>query len=418
MQYFAIAFKQGAPNMNSFRYIVLGGGMVAGYAAREIVERGLGHGELAIVSSDDALPYERPPLSKGFLAGNGNEEGIFINDAAFYGDHGIDLRLGTVIDKIDFDGRTLHTRNGDAFRFEKLLIATGAVPRHFEVPGADLDGLLYLRSLDDSKTIRRRASAATNAVIAGSGFIGMEVAAVFAHKGIPTTMVFPEERVWRRLFSPEMSEYFERYFEARGVTFERKVTIRAFGGRERVESVLAEDGREIAADLVVAGIGATPATTLFEGTGLKLSNGIVVNEYLETNIQDVWAAGDVANYRDALSGGFRRVEHWDNAVKQGQHAARALLGTHKPFENVPYFFSDVFDLSWEFWGDPADADRAVIRGDVAKNSFSVWWLKQGCASAAFVLRRPDEERESAEQWVREHHEVSPVLLADASRPLR
>ncbi len=403
--------------MNSFQYMILGGGMVAGYAAKEFVKRGLKVEDLAVVSSEEALPYERPPLSKGFLAGKDTEEGILINNAAFYREHGIDVRLNAVVERVDLQSRTLRTRNGEVFRFEKLLIATGARPRTFDVAGAELDGILYLRSLGDSKRIRARSGGASHAVVIGAGFIAMEVSSVLAQQGVAITMAFPEDRVWKRLFTPEISDYFRRYYEARGVSFATGSAVSGFVGRGRVENVLLGAGRQLPADLVVAGIGAVPATELFEGTGLTLSNGVVVNEYLETNVPGVWAAGDVANYRDVLFGNERRVEHWDNAVKQGQHAARVMTGAREPFENVPYFFSDIFDLSWEFWGDAAEAGSAVTRGDFSKDSFSVWWLKQGCVVAAFVMSRPDEERELAEQWIRAKQRVAPERLADASRPL-
>lgn len=405
--------------MESFRYVILGGGMVAGYAAKAFAEHGLEAGELAIVSSDDAPPYERPPLSKSYLAGRETDENILINGTGFYREHGIELRLSTVIEQVDLSDRRLRTPTGEEYGFEKLLIATGARVRRLEAPGGTLEGILYLRSLDDCRRIRAASEGAREAVVIGGGFIGMEVASVLAQKRVSTTMVLAENRIWKKLFTPEMSAFFRRYYEARDVRLIAGTKIASFSGDGRVKHVRLDSGRELPADLVVAGIGVVPATDVLEGTGLALDNGVVVNERLETNVPDVYAAGDVANYRDVLCGKQRRVEHWDNAVKQGQYAAQALItGAREPFENVPYFFSDIFDLSWEFWGDTAEAELAVTRGESDDASFSVWWLKGGRLRAAFVMNRPDEERALAQEWIHGRQPVSPDRLADARRPLR
>jgi 3-phenylpropionate/trans-cinnamate dioxygenase ferredoxin reductase subunit len=403
--------------MSPFKYVVLGGGMVAGYAAREFVARSLKPGELAIVSADDALPYERPPLSKGFLKGSDAEESVFINDAAFYARNGIEVRLDTPVERADLINHRLYLRGGDEWRFEKLLIATGSRPRKFQIPGAALDGVFYLRTLDDSRRIRDRALRGKRAVVVGGGFIGMEAASSLAQRGLEVTLVLAEDRIWQRLFTPEMSAFFRRYYEQRGVAFLVNAEVTGFTGRVRIESVATSSGQRLPADLVVAGIGVTPETALYENTGAALDNGVLVNQYLETSVPGVYAAGDVANYRDALTGTQRRVEHWDNAVEQGRHAARVMTGARQPFEHVPYFFSDVFDLSYEFWGDSSASDSVVTRGDPASASFSVWWLLEGRLVAAYVMARPEEERDLAQQWIRTREPVSAAALADAARPL-
>ncbi|MGD9890796.1 MAG: NAD(P)/FAD-dependent oxidoreductase, partial [Dehalococcoidia bacterium] len=204
--------------MQIYKYVILGGGMVAGYAARELVEGGLRSGDLAIISADGALPYERPPLSKGFLAGKEEETSIFINDRAFYDAHGITVHLGTAIDAVDLGQQRLRRQAGEEIGYDKLLIATGANVRRLAVPGATLDGILYLRSLHDAKRILAQAEGARRAVVIGAGFIGMEVASVLAQRGIETTIVYPGERVWQRFFTPEISAFFQRYYEGRGVS--------------------------------------------------------------------------------------------------------------------------------------------------------------------------------------------------------
>jgi NADPH-dependent 2,4-dienoyl-CoA reductase/sulfur reductase-like enzyme len=398
--------------MQTYRYLIIGGGMVAGYAAQEFVSHGLRPGELAIVSADSAPPYERPPLSKGYLTGADDEESLPINRAPFYAQHGIDLRLGTRVTAVDLRRRLLQTEPGAELGFEQLLIATGAGARRLDVPGAALAGVYYLRSLEDARRLRRAAAGARRAVVVGGGFIGMEVAASLDRRGIATTLVFPGTRVWERLFTPEISAFFARYYAAHGVTLLPRTRLFAVEGWQRVTGVALSDGRRVRADLVVAGIGVQPATEAIEGSGLALDDGVLVDEYLETSEQGVYAAGDVARYRDVLFQTRRRVEHWDNAVEQGKHAARAMLGRRAPFVHVPYFFSDVFDLSYEFWGDPSGADDVVYRGDVSTDSFSAWWRKDRRLVAAFVMNRPDKEREEAQSWIAERAPVAAGALSD------
>jgi NADPH-dependent 2,4-dienoyl-CoA reductase/sulfur reductase-like enzyme len=403
--------------MNTSNFAIAGGGMVAGYAAKQLVELGLKLGELTILSADTSLPYERPPLSKGFLAGKDTEEGIRINPEEFYRQHGIEVRLDSPISGVDPARKQLSLKSGGTFSFEKLILATGSTVRTLDIPGAQLGNVLYLRTLDDSKSIRQRAQGVQHAVVIGGGFIGMEVAAVLAQKSIEVTMVLNEERIWKRFFSPEMSRFFEGYYTARGVRFVKSATIKELRGEEKVSSVLLKDGNSLAAEMVVAGIGVRPATGMLAGSGIEVADGVMVNEYLESSAPGILAAGDVANYKDVLFDKRRRVEHWDNAVSQGQHCARALMGDRAPFKHVPYFFSDVFDLSYEFWGDPADAEEVIHRGDLSTNSFSVWWLRKSVVTAAFVMNRPDEERTVAPQWIEAKHVVAAKTLADVSHPL-
>ena len=399
--------------MKNSKYLILGGGMVAGYCARELVERGLKPGELTIVSEDKALPYERPPLSKGFLAGKDSEESIRINAQEFYEKHEIDLRLASPVRAVDAGRKLLHLRSGDDLAFEELVIATGAAVRTLEILGSELPGLHYLRSLEDSQQIRVHAANAKRAAVIGGGFIAMEVASVLAQKGVETAIILREDRIWKRVFTPAMSRFFEGYYAARGVRFVKDARITAIRGESQVESVTLADQQPIVCDLLVAGVGVLPVTGPLAGSGLQLEDGVLVNEYLETNTPGIHAAGDVANYYDALFERRRRVEHWDNAVSQGQHCARALTGDRTPFRHVPYFFSDVFDLSYEFWGDPADASEIVERGHLSTTSFSVWWLSQERLVAAFTLNRPGEERDAAQRWIADGTRISAEKLRTA-----
>jgi 3-phenylpropionate/trans-cinnamate dioxygenase ferredoxin reductase component len=391
--------------------------MVAGYAAKELVERGVKPGEVLIVSRDKALPYERPPLSKGFLAGKEDEQAIRINPDSYYRERGIDVRLETKVARVDPKTKIMVIASGGQIGFENLVIATGARPKKLDVPGADLKGVYYLRTIQDSKRIRDSVGSMDRVLVVGGSFIAMEVASVFAQKGIQTTMVMPEDRVWQRFFTPSMSSFFERYYSARGVRFAKHAKITELRGQGSVSSAAVEGSREIPCDMVVAGVGVEPVMDMLEGSGIETGDGVLVNEYLETNCSGVYAAGDVANFPDASSGRRRRIEHWDNAVSQGQHVARTLMGDRQPFVHVPYFFSDNFDLSWEFWGDVNEFDQTVERGDMKGTSFSVWWLRAGQVVAAFVMNRPDEEREAAPRWIERKQPVMADRLADPETPI-
>jgi NADPH-dependent 2,4-dienoyl-CoA reductase/sulfur reductase-like enzyme len=380
-------------DVRKYEAIILGGGMVAGYAAKEAVEGGIKAGQLTIVSADEALPYERPPLSKSFLAGKDNEQSVLINDEAFYREHGIDVRLKTPVGSIDLPGKKLVAKSGEEFGFQKLVLATGARVRTLDVPGSAGGNVLYLRSLGDSARLRDALKSAKKVAVVGASFIGMEVASQSAQQGRETVLVFPQDRVWKSFFTPEMSRFFAKYYQDRGVHLAPGAQVTGIGDG----SVSLSTGVKLDADLVVAGVGVTPVTDLAEAAGLETDNGILVNEFLETGAADVYAAGDTARFQDALSGKRRRLEHWDNAVKQGQYIARRLRGEKEPFRNIPYFFSDVFDLSYEFWGDADGAERTEYKGDVNSSSFSAWWFKGERVVAAFVMNRPDEEREAASQ---------------------
>ena len=403
--------------MNQTNIVILGGGMVAGYAAKQLVELGLPRGELAILSADNAVPYERPPLSKSFLAGKDSEDAIKINPEDFYQTHGIELRLQCDVATVDLKRKRLILKNNDEFGFQKLIIATCARPRTLNIPGSNLQNLFYLRTLNDSKSIRNAAEKVKHAVVIGGGFIGMEVAAVLAQKGIEVALVLNDDRVFKRLFSPEMSSFFESYYAARGVRLFKSMFVTELRGDRAVSSAVLKDGQTVQCDLVVAGIGVQPAIEVARNSGLEVGDGILVNEYLQTSHPDVFAAGDVANYQDVLFGKRRCVEHWDNAVSQGQYCARLLMGDRTPFRHVPYFFSDVFDLSYEYWGDSSGADQVIHRGDVSSNSFSVWWLHQQRVVAAFTMNRPDEERNMAPTWIDSGHRVWPAALKDVSQPI-
>jgi NADPH-dependent 2,4-dienoyl-CoA reductase/sulfur reductase-like enzyme len=339
-----------------------------------------------------------------------------INPPEFYAQHGIDVYLQTVVGRVDVDRKVLYTNNA-MIGYRNLLIATGARVRKLNLPGSELEGIYYLRRVEDSQRIREAAKDAKQAVVIGGSFIAMEVASVLQGIGVQTKMVFPQERVWKSFFTPQMSAFFEQYIRERGIKILSRNLVNGFtGGSSHVTHVELKSGEVLAADLVVAGIGVEPNTVVFSNTPIEVNDGILVNKYLETNLPHIYAAGDVARYPDALFGNDRRFEHWDNAVAQGEHIAQVMAGERKPFIHVPYFFSDVFDLSYEYWGDASEVEDNVVRGDIEHASFSVWWIQDGHPVAAFVLNRP-EERELAARWIESKQQISVDRLANNNLPL-
>lgn len=396
--------------MKSFPMVILGGGVVAGYAAKEFVAQAGKRGELAIVTAENALPYERPPLSKGFLAGEQAASDIQISDAAFYRKHGIAVFRKFPVKMVDFRRRRLQSTSGEMLGFEQLLIATGSTVRRLTVAGANRSEVFYLRQMKDSQAIQTQIKRGKRAVVIGSGFIGMEVASVLASHGVRTTVVFPEDRVWKRLFTAPVSAFFEHQFSGHGVTFMKSEQVVALTHKNRECQVVLASGKQVPTDFVVAGIGVTPTLELFQRTALDASDGIKVNQFLETAVPGVWAAGDVASYPDQIFHRRKRVEHWDNAVEQGRVAMRNMMGKLQPFIHVPYIFSDVFDLSYEFWGDAEGHDQVVYRGSMDKKQLSVWWLKKQRLCAAMLMNRPEEERTLAPRWILRRPRLDPKKL--------
>ena len=399
--------------MKSFPIVTLGGGVVAGYAAKEFVAQSGKKGELAIVTADNAIPYERPPLSKGFLAGKEESGDIQISDATFYRKQGIAVFRNFLVRKVDFRRRRLQSTSGKIIGFDQLLIATGSTVRRLKGPGANRPEVFYLRQLKDSQAIRAQIKRGRRAVVIGSGFIGMEVASVLASHGVRTTMVFPDDRVWKRLFTPPISTFFERQFANRGITFMKRDKVVALRHRNHECEVVLASGNRVPADFIVAGIGVVPSLELFNRTPLNTSDGIKVNSFLETIVPGIWAAGDVANYPDQIFRRRMRLEHWDNAVEQGRAAMRNMTGKLQPFVHVPYFFSDVFDLSYEFWGDATGYDQVISRGNMHEKRFSVWWLKKQTLCAAFIINRSEEERAVAPRWILRHLRLDTKALQNA-----
>ncbi|MGH8623994.1 MAG: NAD(P)/FAD-dependent oxidoreductase, partial [Gammaproteobacteria bacterium] len=273
--------------------------------------------------------------------------------------------------RLDAQRKLVTTDRAGAFRYSKLLIATGARVRRLSVPGAQLAGVHYLRTVTDAELLRKAMTTSKQAVVVASSFIAMELAAACITRGIQTTLIAKHKLLYDRLESPEVSAFFCDYYRARGIEIVFGETVSAFTGEQQVTAVTTQSGRVFACDLAVIGAGAEPEIGFLRDSGLQLEDGIVVNQYLETDLPGIYAAGDIAKFFDPVFRRNRRIEHWDNALKQGRIVARNMLGCHESYRAVSYFFSDVLDLSFNFIGDVDGTTRRIVRGTPASSSFAV-----------------------------------------------
>jgi apoptosis-inducing factor 3 len=351
--------------------IVIIGGGAAGNAAAEMLRREGYAGPLTMLSADDAGPYDRPNLSKDYLAGNAPEEWIPLRQPEFYREQAIDLRLGVCAAAIDPGAREVRLMDGSRHPYGALLLAIGAEPVRLSVPGNDLPQVHYLRTLADSRALIAKATASRRAVVIGASFIGLEVAASLRARGLDVTVVAPEARPMETLFGPEVGDLVRNVHEAHGVAFHlgtRPAAIDESG-------VTLDSGERLGADLVVVGIGVRPETELATGAGLAVDHGIMVDAFLETSTPGIWAAGDVARWPDRLTGEKVRIEHWVVAERQGQTAARNMLGGRERFDSAPFFWTQQYDLMLSYVGHATKWDRVEIDGSLAaKECRMTYWL--------------------------------------------
>lgn len=386
--------------MEKYKYVIIGGGTAAGYAAQQFAKEGINKDELCIISSETILPMNRPPLSKQYLRDKSQDDEILINTQDFYKLHGIRVKLKTCVRSVDFGKKQVVPDQGATIRYEKLLIATGSKVRHLGVPGGELENIFYLRNIKHSDKIREKAKESKNAVIVGGGYIGSETAASLREMGLNITMVLPEGALLSKFANEEIGNYFNDLYREHGINIIYHDEAVAFIGNKSLQKVELKSGEKIDADLAVVGIGVYPNLSLFEGTALRTNSGLVVNEFCETSVKDVYAAGDVTEFPDMLFNKIRHIEHWEHAFEQGSHVARVMMGDRKPYIYLPYFFSDIFDLSYEYFGDQSTADFSITRGNIKKGDFSHWWFSRKRLVAAFIMSsRPDEERDNAREWI-------------------
>jgi NADPH-dependent 2,4-dienoyl-CoA reductase/sulfur reductase-like enzyme/nitrite reductase/ring-hydroxylating ferredoxin subunit len=374
--------KQVVPQGDIKSIIIVGGG-AAGNAAAEMFRRQGFVGKLTMLSVDDALPYDRPNLSKDYLAGNASEDWIPLRTPDFYSEQKIDLRLKACVQAIDVPGRSVVLANGEKLAFDRLLLATGADPIRLDVPGADLPLVHYLRTWDDSRAIIAKAEKAKKVVVIGASFIGLETAASLRHRDLEVHVVGPQSRPLEKVLGPELGDMVKAIHEDNGVIFHFGTSASAIEDA----AVILKNGERLAADLVVAGIGVKPNVSLAASAGIAVDNGIIVDEHLQTNIPGIYAVGDIARWPDRHSGGLIRVEHWVVAERQGQTAAINMLGGESPFDAVPFFWSQHYDVTISYVGHAEKWDRTEIDGDPAKRDCKVTYLKAGKKLAVATVSR-------------------------------
>lgn len=380
-------------------FLLVGGGLASATAAETLRLEGAA-GTIAILSAEAYPPYQRPPLSTQFLLGTQTEDRLSIFDDSFYREHSIDVILGTRATHLDADNQVIRTDRAGEFQFRKLLIATGAAPIRLQIPGSTLPGIHYLRTLADALDIRHSADSAKHAVVVGGSFLAVELAASLSARGIRVTLVAMEEILLDKLESQSVSDFFNRYYSEHGVEIVVGDEVIGFLGEARIEGVRTRSGKIIACDLALVATGVAPEVAFLQGSGIEVDDGIVVDRYLQTNLPDIFAAGDVANFFDPVFNIRRRIEHWDNAIKQGRLAAKNMLGQRAPYDEVSYFFCDVFDITFDFFGYPEIADKKITRGSFEDRSFALFYLKEDVPRALFSLGRPAQETKAVEALIR------------------
>ena len=354
---------------------MIAGASLAGAKAAETLRSEGFAGRLVLVGDEPVRPYERPPLSKAYLRGEAGPETAFVHDENFYREHDIELRLSTKVTELDPAASEVALDTGERMRYDAALLATGAAPRRLTVPGAELDGLHYLRTMADSDRLREAISAASRIVVIGAGWIGCEVSASARQMGIDVVVVEAAQLPLERVLGPELGRFYLDVHADHGVEMRLGAGVSELRGGRRVEEVVLEDGSAVAGDLVVVGVGVAPRTELAQGAGLKLDNGVVTDEWLTTSAPTVFAAGDVASSWHPILQRRIRLEHWSSALNQGPVAARNMLGVKSAYEKIPYFYSDQYDIGMEYTGLATDWDEVVFRGDPTSRQFVAFWLK-------------------------------------------
>ncbi|MGI5491561.1 NAD(P)/FAD-dependent oxidoreductase [Microtetraspora malaysiensis] len=399
-------------------YAIVGAGLAGAKAAQTLREEGF-TGEIVLIGAEQERPYERPPLSKGYLQGTTEVAKVYVHEPDWYAEHDVRLLLGVAVTAVDPAAHELHLATGQRQPYDKLLLATGATPRPLPVEGADLEGVHYLRTLADSQALRAAFAHRGDVVVIGGGWIGLETAAAARQAGCAVTIVEPDPTPLYRTFGPEIGEIFAALHRRHGVEVLLGVSAARLEGPGHVRTVVTSDGRSLPADDVVVGIGVAPNHDLARRAGLEVADGIVVDASLRTSHPDIYAAGDVAEAMNPLLGRRVRVEHWANALNGGPAAARAMLGQDMVYDRVPYFFTDQFELGMEFSGDIAGHDRVVYRGPAESLEFIAFWLREDRVLAGMNVNVWDVTGD-IQALVRAGQRgaaVDPARLADPGVPL-
>src|SRR5712664_2252910 len=404
--------------MTRERIVIIGAALAGATAAATLREEGF-DGQVQLVGAESHRPYNRPPLSKGYLRGQERFEDQLVNPAAYYAEHDIELRLGTRATSIDPSRKDIELEGGKHVGYDRLLVATGGRNRALSVPGADLDGIFQLRTVEDCDRIRAAAHAGRRAVVIGLGFIGSEVTASLRQLGLEVTAVEGNPVPLARVLGKEVGEVLASIHRDKGVELVLEDSVAAFEGTGRVERVRTKKGRRLECDLVIAGIGIAPNSELLAAAGAAGDNGVLVDERCRTSLPDVYAAGDVANHLHPIFGRLR-VEHWNNAFQQGRAAARSMLGREEPYDYLHSFWSDQYEHVIEYVGFAASWDRLVFRGRRESRKFLGFYLKEGIVHAAVGLNRggdPEDPKVESElkviaRLIRNRQAVDPATLVD------
>jgi 3-phenylpropionate/trans-cinnamate dioxygenase ferredoxin reductase component len=398
--------------------IVIGAGLAGARTVEELRRQGY-EGDITLVGAERHLPYIRPPLSKGYLQGREGLDAVVVHPRQWYEEHGIALRLDSPVTRLDVSQRTVLVRDGSVLRYDAAVIATGSRPRALDVPGADLAGVVRLRTLDDSDQLRTVLEAASRIAIVGGGWIGLEVAAAARYAGVDVVLLEAAPLPLGRVLGPEMAAVFAELHRAHGVDLRTETSVASLTGDDgRVVAVQLTDGTAVAAEAVLVGVGITPAVELAQDAGLTVDNGIVVDAGMRTSDPQVLAVGDVANAWHPVLERRLRVEHWANAMHQPAVAASTILGGDAGYDRLPYFYTDQYDLGMEYVGyvEPGGYDEVVVRGDLAAREFLAFWISGGCVLAGMNVNVWDVV-EDVRALVLAGRPVDRHRLADPAVPL-
>ncbi len=395
--------------------IIIGAGQAGGQCALALRQNGF-EGPVILIGDEPYVPYERPPLSKSYLAGDVPEERMFMRPEAFYAEKNITLMRGVAVTRVDRATRTVQLSTGDTLTYAKVVFATGGRVRKMTCPGADLPGVHYLRNIDDVRAYKERLAPGLKLVIVGGGYIGLEVAAVAIKRGCTVTVLEMMPLVLNRVVAPEMSAFFSEVHRAAGVDLRTSTAVTAFEGDGKLARVRCGD-QVIDADLAIVGIGIVPNVERAAEAGLACDNGIMVDECMRTADPDVFAAGDCTNHINPVIGGRLRLESVPNALAQGKAAALAILGKPEPVTEVPWFWSDQYDLKLQMTGLSRQGDTIVIRGSMADRKFSACYLRDGVFVACQAVNMAKDFLQS-KKLIAERARPDPARLADPAVALR
>lgn len=394
--------------MQRYRYVIVGGGLAGASAIKGIREHDK-DGSILLLGAERHMPYDRPPLSKKLWLGKKQVEDIFIDPPGFYGENGAEVRSGTKVAALDVKSRAVKVEGGEAYGYERLLLATGGIPKKLKIPGGSLKEVCYYRSLDDYNHLRDRAREGSSAIVVGGGFIGSELAAALCHNKVQVTVLFPSEYICSRVLTVALGHAVQDEFIKKGIRVFPKTTPSSFeykGGRFIVKTL---DHRVFESDMLVVGVGVAPSVELAESAGIIIGDGIDVDKYLRTSEPDVYAAGDCAYFPYRELGKKMRVEHWDNALAQGRLAGENMAGAAKAYEHMPYFFSDLFDFGYEAVGEVNSSLNTVADWQEENKKGVIYYLKDGHVRGVMCCNVWDKVEE-ARALIRKKETVPPEGL--------